>query len=321
MTDNRLRLTAKGESFLAEWLSGSTYIEAHTSGSTGTPKTIHLPKSDMRVSAEATNHFFGIKEDSLLVCPLSADYIAGKMMIVRAVLSGCRLIMIEPSNNPAPELNKIMEGNGDIDLLPLVPSQCESLWMVDRGSIKNIIIGGAPVSPAMEERLATLPIAIWATYGMTETCSHVAVRPMGSPLYRAMPGIIFSTDAEGKLTIESPDYSFGRLSTNDIAELSDRQTFRWLGRADNVVNSGGIKLFPEQIERQLAIHISIPFYLKGDIDPKWGTRLVLVAECPASETQRLADICKTYLPAYSRPKEIRCVTRLHRTPNGKLRRL
>ena len=321
MTDFKARLTSAGESFLKEWLSDSAYVEAHTSGSTGTPKSIRLPKSDMKVSARATNRFFNIGKDSLLVCPLSADYIAGKMMIVRAVEAGCRLVMLEPSNHLAPEIDRVVEEHGSIDLLPLVPSQCESLGNLRNGAIRNIIVGGAPVSPDMEERLAAYPADVWATYGMTETCSHVALRPMGSLLYKAMPGISFYAGDDGRLTIDAPEYSFRTLTTNDIVEIADPQTFRWLGRADNVVNSGGVKLFPEQLERRLAGHIAVPFYLKGEEDSKWGTRLVLVAECAESEADALADICAAVLDAYSRPKEIRCVASLPRTSNGKIRRI
>lgn len=317
-----LELTDKGRVFLDEWLSHTPFVEAHTSGSTGKPKTIRLPKNDMRVSARATNRFFGINAESLLVCPLSADYIAGKMMIVRAVEAGCRLIMVEPTNHLESILPRIIADYGTVSLLPLVPSQCESFinLKID-GSVRNVIVGGAPVSPETESRLADLDCAIWATYGMTETCSHVAVRPMGSQIYQGMPGVTFSADSQGKLEISAPAYSFGRLLTNDIVEIVDSRHFRWLGRADNVVNSGGIKIFPEELERQLAGLIPFQFYFKGEPDEKWGSRLVLVARCGESEKDQIAEICRANLPHYSIPKEIRCVQEIPKTSNGKLRRL
>lgn len=322
MADEKLTLTDKGRGFLAEWLSDGEFVEARTSGSTGSPKAIRLPKKDMRVSARATNLFFGIDKDSLLVCPLSADYIAGKMMIVRAVEAGCRLIMLEPSNHIAAEVAKSVADNGKIDLLPLVPSQCESLIsVVDTAAIRNVIVGGAPVSSKMERALSNLDCSVWATYGMTETCSHVAVRPMGRDIYEAMPGVTFSTDNDGKLTIEAPRYSFAELQTNDIVELVDNRHFRWIGRADNVINSGGIKIFPEQLESLLAPDIPYPFYFKGEPDDKWGTRLIMVAQCPESEADRLRDICRLRLQPYQVPKEIRCVSELPKTSNGKIKRL
>ncbi len=317
-----LELTDKGRVFLDEWLSHTPFIEAHTSGSTGKPKTIRLPKNDMRVSARATNRFFGINAESLLVCPLSADYIAGKMMIVRAVEAGCRLIMVEPTNHLESILPRIIADYGTVSLLPLVPSQCESFinLKID-GSVRNVIVGGAPVSPETESRLADFDCAIWATYGMTETCSHVAVRPMGSQIYQGMPGVTFSADSQEKLKISAPAYSFGRLLTNDSVEIVDSRHFRWLGRADNVVNSGGIKIFPEELERQLAGLIPFQFYFKGEPDEKWGSRLVLVIQCDESETDRIAEICRTNLPYYSIPKEIRCVPDIPKTSNGKIRRI
>ena len=319
---DRLRLTEKGGQFLREWLSGDSFIMARTSGSTGKPKEIRLPKSDMRASARATNRFFGIGRDSFLLCPLSADYIAGKMMIVRALEAGCGLLMTEPSNHLGNTINKIAAEYGLIDLLPLVPSQCESsIAETDCRAIRNIIVGGAPVSPETEKQLTGLPCSVWATYGMTETCSHVAVRPMGSPLYEAMPGISFSADEDGKLAIIAPEYSFSTLPTNDVVELADSRHFRWLGRADNVVNSGGIKIFPEQLERELAPLIPFPFYFKGEPDAKWGTRLVLVAHCRRHEAERLARLCRHHLPPYSVPKDIRCVEKIPATANGKIRRV
>ena len=140
-------------------------------------------------------------------------------------------------------------------------------------------------------------------------------------LYGLMPGVTFSADSQGKLDITAPAYSFCRLQTNDIVEIVDSLHFRWLGRADNVVNSGGIKIFPEELERQLAGLIPFQFYFKGEPDEKWGSRLVLVARCAESEAARLAEICRANLPHYSIPKEIRCVQDIPKTSNGKLRRL
>lgn len=322
MADNRLLLTPKGRAFLSEWLSESDYVEARTSGSTGTPKKIRLPKSDMRVSARATNRFFGIGPDSLLVCPLSADYIAGKMMVVRAVEAGCRLVMVEPTNHIDTILPEIIAGHGAIDLLPLVPSQCGSFMAVPVDSpVRNVIVGGAPVSDDTERCLVETGRSVWATYGMTETCSHVAVRHMGQPYFEAMPGISFSVDTDGRLMISAPDFSFRKLVTNDIVSLADNCRFRWLGRADNVVNSGGIKIFPEQLERELAPRVPFPFYFKGEPDPKWGTRLVLIARCSEEEREWLEDLCRGCLPAYSVPKAVRRVDAIPMAANGKIRRL
>ncbi|MDE6127480.1 MAG: AMP-binding protein [Muribaculaceae bacterium] len=320
--ESGFRLTERGEAFIREWTDGSECIVARTSGSTGVPKTISLLKSDMRVSARATNCFFGINAESVLVCPLSADYIAGKMMIVRALEARCRLYMAEPSNNVTATVSAALAECGRIDLLPLVPSQCDSfLAATTRKGVRHVIVGGAPVSQETEARLVAGHRSVWATYGMTETCSHVAVRPIGSQLYEAMPGITFSADGDRRLAIDAPSFSFRRIQTNDIVELTDSTHFRWLGRADNVINSGGIKIFPEQLERQLAPYIPVPFYFKGEDDPKWGTRLVLVAECDEAEAPDLMAVCREHLPAYHVPKAVRLVSLLPQTPNGKLRRL
>ncbi len=320
--EQKMFLTERGVAFLKEWRSQDQFVEAHTSGSTGAPKTIRLPKCDMIASAEATNRFFGITSDSILACPLSADYIAGKMMIVRAAVAGCRLFMVEPSNNLGDGINRIIDQEGRIDLLPIVPSQCDSVINdVNVARVGHIIVGGAPIPSAKEDALAKLACEIWATYGMTETCSHVAVRHIGSKEYRAMPGVSFSTESKSLLVIDAPAYSFKRLRTNDVVSLVDSHHFIWLGRADNVVNSGGLKIYPEQVERMLEPYIQVPFYLKGEEDSKWGTRLVMVAQCDPSEVPELLEICRRWLPSHSVPKNIYSVAELPRTSNGKLRRL
>lgn len=326
---SRLTLTKEGLDFVRQWFDSNDYIIAYTSGSTGEPKEIRLSKHDMQISARATNRFFNITPSSLLVCPLSATYIAGKMMIVRALSAGCRLIMESPSNLP------LQSHYGKIDLLPIVPSQIEGLLKSDYlADIQNIIIGGAPLSLAQEQLMLSTDAAkflSFATFGMTETCSHVALRPLGQPEYEALPGISFSVTADSRLIIHAEDFSFKQLETNDIIELSDGNHFKWLGRADNVVISGGIKLFPETIERKLAEFIPLDFYLAGEPDEKWGQRLVMYAELPENENtdnhsfqmmmaQTIKNILHLKLDKFEIPKRLYFLDHLPRTANGKLKR-
>lgn len=302
--------------FMALWQSDRPYIEAHTSGSTGTPKTILLPKADMRVSAEATNSFFGITKDSVLAIPLSFDYIAGKMMAVRADIAGCRIMAMPVSNN--------VVINTTVDLLAIVPSQVESVLSDPdiSGKVKNILVGGGPLSETRAAALAASGIPSYLGYGMTETCSHVALRRIGhDSCYHAMPGVAFDTDSRGCLVLVSDKYSWKRLVTNDVAEVLTPTTFKWHGRYDNVVISGGLKLHPEAIEDEIRKHIPgfPPFYLVGEPDEKWGGRLVMVTEATAGLVEEMLGRCD--IDRRKLPKRIICVKKMPQATNGKLRRI
>ena len=304
------------EDFIAEWRSDCPYVIAHTSGSTGAPKEIRLLKDDMRASARATNHRFGITRDSVLACPLSVDYIAGKMMHVRALEAGCRIIQLPISNH--------LEINESIDLLAIVPSQVESLLSIENASerIKNVIIGGAPLSDVLAARICQAGINAYATYGMTETCSHVALAEItgGESHFKAMPDITFRTDDRGCLVIDAPEFSFKTLTTNDIVKILGPTEFQWLGRFDNVINSGGIKIFPETLEKEITRWVNRPFYITSEKNSKWGEVPVIVFEGEQSEEKEIIGLLRTKLDHRRCPARAYAVTSLPRTSNGKLLR-
>lgn len=301
--------------FVAQWIDSSDYIDAHTSGSTGTPKPIRLLKSDMRISARNTCEFFRLDSQSTLVLPLSSDYIAGKMMIVRALECGGTLIIEQPSNNPLPTCRM-----ATIDLIAIVPSQIDGLLKSTQfHKIKNVIIGGGRIPESMEHKLENVSSAnIYATYGMTETCSHVALRRIGDKRYHALPGFTFDIDERGCLIIKTEEMSFGQLTTNDLVELENNHSFRWLGRYDNIINSGGIKLVPEQIETKIApLVCGHNFYVTSRKSDKWGDELGLIIECDTEIphlNRRLSDI----LTSVERPKFIAYEPNFQRTSSGKI---
>lgn len=310
-------LTPEAEAFIKEWNSSENYITAYTSGSTGIPKEIRLLKSDMLASARATNRFFSIDSNSLLLLPLSPSYIAGKMQIVRALEANCGLITEAPSNSP------FTSYSGEASMMPVVPSQLTAV--LESGLYKRvgtIIIGGSPLSPEMEKKLLDLRLNAWVTYGMTETCSHVALRKVGQELYHALPGFTFSVDERGCLNISSSALSFGSLQTNDVVELLSPFEFKWLGRADNVINSGGMKIHPETIERLISSLISpfIEFYIGARESALWGEEAVMVTSAsPALLPDSKLDECN----ALFRKKIIKSIIRVEeipRTSSGKIRR-
>ncbi len=306
--------------FLDEWLSDSSYIVAHTSGSTGEPKEIRLLKEDMRQSALATCKWFKINDKSVMVMPLSVDYIAGKMMIVRALMSKSRLWVEEPCNQP------IKQDYGMIDLLPIVPSQLQ--WLLDNPqlsvSVRNLIIGGGAIPSQLETKVIQAEINAYATYGMTETCSHVALRKISEPYYQALHGISFKCDDRGCLVINAPEFSFHNLVTNDIVSLENSWSFKWIGRWDNVINTGGVKVFPEKIEKIISSVLNqVDFYIVGRPSEKWGEEVVMYIEnCGLDiDTENILSQIKEKLNRYELPKEIISVPMFLRTDSGKIKRL
>ena len=303
--------------FIEEWQNDNDYIVALTSGSTGTPKPIKLLKNDMRTSALATCKFFNITNSSTLVSPLSSNYIAGKMMIVRAIVSGAKLYIEKPSNQP---LNK---DYGKIDLLPVTPSQVE--WLITKSkytdTINNLLIGGGSLSFEYEQGLINKNINAFVSYGMTETCSHIAIRKIGQKTYKTIPSITISTDNRGCLIINSPKFSFKKITTNDIVEFIDTTHFKWIGRYDNIINSGGIKINPEIIEQKLSPIIPYPFYIIGEKDIKWGEIITLYIETTTIDIDDILRQAKIVLERYYIPKKIKCVANFKRTESGKIKRM
>lgn len=300
--------------FLQEWNNDNDYIIAHTSGSTGKPKEIKLQKSDMMNSASATCQFFGINEKSTLVLPLSPNYIAGKMMIVRTIVSQATLWIEHPDNNP------LKQDYGTIDLLPIVPSQLE--WLLSENNkykaIRNLIVGGGAIPHSLEQKLIASGINAYATYGMTETCSHVALRHIGDNIYFALPDITFDIDLRNCLIINAPKFSFKRITTNDIVELIDDTHFIWKGRFDNVINTGGIKVFPEEIEKKLSEFISVPFFITSQKSEKWGEEIIMYIETPNQDVSEIKKIVRKILDKYSIPKKIIPIPQFNRTESGKI---
>ena len=291
------------EEFLEEWNSDSPYVEVKTSGSTGEPKRMLVEKQRMRASARITCDFLGLKAgDTALLC-MPLDYIAGKMMVVRAIERDLKLVVVEPSGHPL-----VKQGDG-FTFAAMVPMQVYNSLQVPEErerlkQIKHLIIGGGAIDEAMAEELKTFPNHVWSTYGMTETLSHIALRRMSGPeaseWYTPFPSVSVSLNEEGCLVIDAPEVCRERLVTNDIAELStDNQSFRILGRKDNVICSGGIKIQAEEVERMLKAHFRVPYLISKRPDKKFGEVVVLLTE---GDVEKAKKVCEAVLPKYQRPK-------------------
>ena len=308
--------------FLVEWANDQSYIEVNTSGSTGTPKLIRLSKKSMLISAQYTCDFFQLNKQSNALLCLPVHYIAGKMMLVRAILSGLNLIVSSPVSNPLKDVNK------EIDFLALTPYQVyNSLEDIKKGLFDNIIIGGAPVGPDLEDKLKDLTCNIYETYGMTETSSHIALRKISgadrSEWFKIWDDIKISTDSEEGLLIKVPYITDIELVTNDIVEIKEKVKFKWKGRKDNVINSGGIKIFPEQIEYKLYNVIDTAFYITSLKDNKLNEKVVLVIEGKISSTEK-EKLFEKIIPVLNKheiPKELIAVGKFERTQTGKIIRI
>jgi o-succinylbenzoate---CoA ligase len=310
--------------FLTEWFSEIPFIEARTSGSTGIPKNIQLPKNSMINSARATCSFFGLTEsDTALLC-LPASYIAGKMMLVRAIACGFNLLVVKPSSNP------FLNITARIDFTAITPHQLfESIDTIRNVDIQKIIVGGSAVSPMLEDKLQTMDCAVYETYGMTETCSHIALRRLNgaqrSDKFTVLDGISIQTDEFGCLVIDAPLLTPDAIVTNDMVKITDSSHFRWLGRFDHVVNSGGIKLFPEQIETKLEPFLSGKIYFVAGVkDEKLGEKLILLIEgtpFAMEDISKLKQTLRETLPPLEIPREILFIKQFPRSETGKILKL
>lgn len=267
--------------FLKDWFSDSPFLYVKTSGSTGTPKEMQVEKSRMMQSAVLTCSFLKLKKsDKALLC-MSLQYIAGKMFTVRALVAGLDLYLVSPCGNP------LKNCDIDFDFGAMVPLQVfnslrneEEKERLQR--VKNLIIGGGAIDADMAKELKTFPHAVFSTYGMTETLSHIALRKLNgedaSDNYYPFDSVNLSLSDENILIIDAPLVSSEVLKTNDICEINADGSFKILGRKDNVINSGGIKIQIEEVERLYAPYITVPYAVSSQADAKFGEALVLVAE-------------------------------------------
>lgn len=298
--------------FLLDWLDDKETIQLTTSGTTGTPKIITIKKEAMVHSAIATGNFFDLHpQDKALLC-LSTRYIAGKMMIVRAMMLGLELDIIAPSSN----LDDFLSDKC-YDFVAIVPLQAEN--SLDKlNQFKKIIIGGAKVSDDLALKLRGVNAEIYETYGMTETITHIAAKRVGETYFKTLEHVTITVDNRNCLVIDTPSISDEIIITNDIVEIFNERQFKWLGRYDNVINSGGVKLFPEQIETKLASKISNRFFITGLPDAVLGTKVVLVIE---GEKYKIVPSIFDSLDKFEKPKEVFFVSKFLETETTKINRI
>lgn len=307
------------DEFVSDWQSDSPTLLVHTSGSTGKPKPMLVEKRRMEASARITCGFLGLRAgDTALLC-MPLDFIAGKMVVVRSLVWGLRLVAVEPSGHPLKGLTE------SPTFAAMVPMQVYNSLKVEEErrllrDIKHLIIGGGAVNSDMAEELRGFPNAVWSTYGMTETLSHIALRRLSgaeaSEWYEPFDGVGVTTSADGCLVIDAPAVCAQPLVTNDIAEIApDGRRFRIRGRRDNVVCSGGLKLQIEEMEARLQPHLNVPYMISKCPDDKFGEAVVLLAV--TDDMESVCEVCRKHMPRYEQPRYFLAVSELPMTPTGK----
>ena len=296
--------------FLLRWLDDSDFVMVQTSGTTGKPKQIKLTKQAMINSALATGSFFDLKPSDSALCCLPVKYIAGKMMMVRAIVLGLEMDLVEPKLSPLKATER------KYDFAAMVPLQVEnSLDKIEQ--IKQLIIGGAKVDFDLVSKIKETDCKAYETYSMTETITHIAAKRVGAEAFTILPKIKISLDGRGCLVIDAPELNPDRVVTNDLVSILSATEFIWNGRIDNVINSGGIKIFPEQIEEKLADKIANRFFIGSMKDKILGEKIILIVE---GEENKIEDMIFRDLAKYEKPKAIFYIPKFMETETGKIKR-
>jgi O-succinylbenzoic acid--CoA ligase len=294
--------------FLLDWLNSESFILVQTSGSTGKPKQIVLQKSAMIASAKATGLFFNLIPKSTSLLCLSANYIAGKMMLVRSITLGLHLDTIDPTSEPL-STNKY-------NFIAMVPMQVEKS-LAKLNLVDKLLIGGTKVSYSLSQSILKTNCNAFESYGMTETISHIAIKKIGELSFTVLPNVTISVDDRNCLVIEASELFKEKVITNDIVEIVNATQFILKGRIDNVINSGGIKIFPEEIEEKLAKYISTTFFITSKPDDILGEKVILVIEATPFS---IDNSVFSELSKYQIPKQILFLKTFERTETNKINR-
>lgn len=320
----------KAFDFLHLWMSGAEEFALQTSGSTGTPKTITVSRNQLSSSAAMTGAALSLHKGTSAVVCLNVQYVAGLMMLVRGMELGWELTVVEPAANPLLALGS----ESSFDFIAMVPMQLSSCLENEETKIRvdnlgKILLGGAPVSVALARKIAGLAVPVYQSYGMTETVSHVALRKLNCPApeeyYTVLPEINFGQDERGCLYVAGPMTNGELVQTNDLVSIVSAEAFTWLGRFDNVINSGGVKIILDRIDELIAelffeMDYAANFFSWYQEDEKWGQKLVLIIEKNngiLSEDVLLKEI-RRKVSVYETPKHVYFANQFIKTETGKI---
>lgn len=313
-------LISKVDSIVDDWKAGKKVFEIQTSGSTGKPKILELHRMNMENSARMTLNALQIKKGQTALLCLSPDTIGGLMMIIRSIVGDLKLIVVEATRNPLKDIDN------KIDFCAMVPLQVYTTLNDAKEKlnlVEHLIIGGASLKPKSINSLSPLRTRVYQTFGMTETISHIALKSLNhqNSNYKLLPGIEIETTAENQLVITSHALGIQKLITNDIVSIVSADEFVWLGRADFVINSAGVKIHPEHVESKLSGHIPFPFYITSEFSEEFGETVVLVINAMNCNNLPKKEFFVPLLEKYEIPKKIKFGIEFNYTENGKLDRI
>jgi len=300
-------------------------LSAHTSGTTGRPKRLTIPRRDLVMSARLTGATFNLKPGDRVLHCLPSEFIAGKMMLVRAFALGLDIHFINPRGSVLDNL-KVADR---FRFTAMVPLQLHRAIQEDRTRVERqfemILLGGGPVSDALLDDIRSLDARVFQSYGSTETVTHVAIRPINGTAaedhFTAIGSCHFARDPRGCLVVYTPHLGIKQHVTNDLVELIDDTRFRWLGRIDNVILSGGKKIFPEQLEAKTAGVVPYPHYFTPVPDPVLGQAVMLVLETELPQDQVLPEVMERLMATlhpHEWPRRVQALRRIQRTESGKM---
>lgn len=312
--------------FIREWQNGANHFTLYTSGSTSEPKPVVLHKSLMQWSAANTASVLQPSKDDRILCCLPCTKVGGLMMLVRALEWQIPVEIIEPIANPF-----LVERTASI--VSLTPFQLFQV-LNNQASISHlkktraVIIGGGELSETIEAQIIENKISdtvFYHSYGMTETYSHIALRAINGPnasrYFKPFNDVIITTTSDGCAHIKLPLNNI-ELTTTDIITMHNDGSFKIIGRADFIINTGGVKIQPEQIEKAIIEKLKPhhPFIISSEKDEALGNRIILIAE--KHFEYQLDDLAflKTINP-YAVPKAIKIVDALERNEGGKIIRI
>lgn len=300
-------------------------LTVKTSGSTGIPKELHFTMNQAFESAKLSNAFFNIDSSSILLLPMNIDFVGAKMLIVRAFVAKAKIWIVAPTAN----VFENVPTNVLFDLIALTPYQLLSTLEKTPLSflqVRKCLIGGSTISNELFRKIEDLSLdcKFYESFGMSETLSHIAIKTLGSneDVFRVIDGYHIEVSSEGLLSIQCP-FMDNNVISNDIVELFDDKSFRFLGRKDFVINSGGIKIYPELLENSLQEIFHFPFYFTKEKDERLGEILILVIlKSNEKSDVEILEQCKIHITnKYYVPKKIKRLYTFEYTQNGKIKRL
>jgi O-succinylbenzoic acid--CoA ligase len=307
--------------FLNEWWNSNKYFVAHTSGSTGEPKRIKIEKNKALGSATITGEYFSFNKNTTALLCMSPKFIAGKMMLVRADLWKMNLICVEPSSKPLESIPTSLK----VNFVAMVPLQFHnSLSKLKSSRVEKLLVGGGAIDKDITKELWNINTEIFSSYGMTETITHVALKQINgdgkSKYFKALNGVSFKLDSRKCLVINAKSISDVDIVTNDIVELKNDKEFIWLGRLDNVINTGGVKINPEIVEEKISSIIDAEFFISSIKDFELGEKIILIVENRKKKISIDLEELKSILPKFHNPKLVFYINEFTRTDSGKINR-